>query len=343
MTSVALVLGTEILLVDRLLLCQATDLFAYATAPGRYTVTSSVSPTVFRTFVGAIQGEPLEITTATLDELSALCQEFRCPHFLQQLSDFRSSAEYRISCLTERVSALEAQVAAAIAALSGPPAGAAGQALLLPRLSRLEAEVLRVSGGSEADIGRLRADVCALKDWISVHTGSAIGSMWRDFPSVFGEFSGKRFTPLWRGSRDGFGASDFPSRCDGHATTLTLIEDTEGNIFGGFWPVGWPSSSLANFRPSHESFIFTLKNPHNIPARKFALNTGFRGRLLFFSCSCGPYFCDIYVDDHCNANTDSYTGLGYFYANETRLDGTAVLTDSPHFTVKEIEVFEITS
>jgi hypothetical protein len=40
------------------------------------------------------------------------------------------------------------------------------------------------------------------------------------FPALFAEFRGKRFTLLWRGSRDG------------HAPTLTLIQDTAGNIFG---------------------------------------------------------------------------------------------------------------
>jgi hypothetical protein len=51
------------------------------------------------------------------------------------------------------------------------------------------------------------------------------------FPAPFAEFGGKRFTLLWRGSRDGFSARDFHSLCDGHAPTLTLIQDTEGNIF----------------------------------------------------------------------------------------------------------------
>jgi hypothetical protein len=47
-----------------------------------------------------------------------------------------------------------------------------------------------------------------------------------DFPVLFAELRGKRFALLWRGSRDGFGARDFHRRCDGHAPTLTLIQDT---------------------------------------------------------------------------------------------------------------------
>jgi hypothetical protein len=62
-----------------------------------------------------------------------------------------------------------------------------------------------------------------------------------EFPALFAEFRGKRFTLLWRGSRDVFRARDFHGRCDGHANTLTLIEDRAGNIFGGFTPVEWES------------------------------------------------------------------------------------------------------
>jgi hypothetical protein len=62
-----------------------------------------------------------------------------------------------------------------------------------------------------------------------------------DFPVLFAELHRKRFALLWRGSRDGFRARDFHGRCDGHAPTLTLIQDTAGNIFGGFTPVEWES------------------------------------------------------------------------------------------------------
>jgi archaellum component FlaC len=56
------------------------------------------------------------------------------------------------------------------------------------------------------------------------------------FPPLFEEFRAKRFNLLWRGSRDGFTAQEFHRRCDGRANTLTLISDTDGNVFGGFTP-----------------------------------------------------------------------------------------------------------
>jgi hypothetical protein len=162
-----------------------------------------------------------------------------------------------------------------------------------------------------------------------------------DFPALFAEFRGKRFALLWRGSRDGFGKGDFHVRCDGHKNTLTLIEDTGGSIFGGFTPVKWDSSSKAKADPSLKSFLFTLKNPHNFPARKFALKGGKDTAICCYS-SCGPDFYDIGVSNNCNANANSWTSpFGRCYANDTRMDGWRVLMRSPKFKVKEIEVFEI--
>jgi hypothetical protein len=165
-----------------------------------------------------------------------------------------------------------------------------------------------------------------------------------DFPALFAEFRETRFSLLWRGSRDGFGWRDFPGRCDGRAPTLTLIQDTAGNIFGGFTPVAWDSSDTWKADPSLKSFVFTLKNPRNLAARKFALKAEGKDWAIWCDSGCGPHFGhgEIVVGSgNCNANTYSGTSLGYAYANDTALDGRTVFTGSFHFTVKEIEVFDI--
>jgi hypothetical protein len=173
-----------------------------------------------------------------------------------------------------------------------------------------------------------------------------------DFPEVLAEFRGKRFALLWRGGRDGFGARDFHDRCDGHANTLTLIEDTKGNIFGGFTPLEWESrvwngnqgkeSNTFKADESMKSFLFTLKNPHNVPARRFALKAEKKHRAICCSSDCGPFLNAICVSNNCNTNTNSHSWLGYSYTNDTGLNGKTVFTGSEYFQVKEIVVFEIT-
>jgi hypothetical protein len=109
-----------------------------------------------------------------------------------------------------------------------------------------------------------------------------------------------------------------------------VILDTEGNIFGGFTPVKWESRTSPPFffteatAPPLKSFVFTLKNPHNIPARRFELDAYENQYAIWCRSESGPCFgrgCDIYVSDHCNTNTNSYTRFGWSYTNDTGLDG----------------------
>jgi hypothetical protein len=60
-------------------------------------------------------------------------------------------------------------------------------------------------------------------------------------PDIFREFGGKQFKLLWRGSRDGFGASQFHRRSDSHGNTLTAILDADGSVFSGFTGLMWES------------------------------------------------------------------------------------------------------
>jgi hypothetical protein len=134
-----------------------------------------------------------------------------------------------------------------------------------------------------------------------------------------------------------------------------VILDTEGNIFGGFTPLKWESrvwngkdgneNNCCKADGSQKSFLFTLKNPHNIPAR-FALKAEKKHFAICCNSERGPEFgvgpCDIAVFDNCNTNTGSWTFLGSSYTNDTGLNREVVFTGSGNFRVKEIEVFEIT-
>jgi hypothetical protein len=197
----------------------------------------------------------------------------------------------------------------------------------LTRLSRVEAELSALA--SAQGVGGARIDSLIISD----------------FPTIFTEFRGKIFRLLWRGSRDGFGASDFHSRCDGHTNTLTIIADTKGNVFGGFTPVAWESCGKAlKGDGSRKSFLYTLRNPHNVPARRFALKEDAIEKAIWCDSEGGPNFGDIGVFDNCNENQISGTyGFGYSYTNDTGLEGNKFFTGAQNFRVKEIEVFEIVS
>jgi hypothetical protein len=226
----------------------------------------------------------------------------------------------------------------------------------LNRLSRVEEqfEHAPVSPPNAADTPRVPEPVqrtppsakAVIPDQATAAPAPALSSaILSDFPEIFDEFRGKQFSLLWRGGRDGFSARAFHDRCDGRANTLTLIQDTKGNIFGGFTPLEWQSRRGWKADASLKSFLFTLKNPCNVPARRFALKDEKKGKAIYCTSELGPGFGEslngISVCNHCNTNTSNSASFGYSYTNDTGLDGQTFFTGSVYFQVKEIEVFEI--
>jgi hypothetical protein len=106
--------------------------------------------------------------------------------------------------------------------------------------------------------------------------------------------------------------------------------DTKGNIFGGFTPTEWESSKDGKLKgdESLKSFLFTLKNPHNTPARKFALKAEKKHQAICCCSERGPSIRDIVVYTNCNTNTNNCSRLGLVYTNDTGLDGDVVFTVS---------------
>jgi hypothetical protein len=163
-------------------------------------------------------------------------------------------------------------------------------------------------------------------------------------PSELSELCGQSLELLYRGSRDGFRASNFHDKCDGRLNTVTVIETTKGYIFGGFTPLAWDSSNSGKPDNSGKSFLFTIKNPRGNQIRKFGLKSSSSAAIGYIS-SYGPIFCsnhDNCVYDACNTSTNNSTNLGGSYTNDTGIDGKKVLTGEYRFIVKEIEVFTIT-
>jgi hypothetical protein len=172
-----------------------------------------------------------------------------------------------------------------------------------------------------------------------------------EIPPLLHDFEGKQWKLLWRGSRDGFRARGFHERCDGSANTLTVILDTSGNVFGGFTPIEWESRQSDPSSQGHncykcdntlESFVFTLKNPHNVPPRKFPLKSEAKQSAIVCDSDWGPYFGGgMGVCDLCNTKVSSIAAVGRVYVNDTGTDGATFFTCLHRYQVKEIEVFEI--
>jgi hypothetical protein len=205
-------------------------------------------------FRSAIEGEVIEITNANIDGLSAVCDEFGFGSLSQRLWAFKASPAHQqkvqVDALEERVLRLEVNVQALQGSHQTAAAAQAG----------------------------LESDVRALKGWAGSRLDSAIVPA---LPPIFAEFQWKRFSLLWRGGRNGFGSGDFHSRCDGHANTLTVILDTNWNIFGGFTPVEPGLGRNLQGRCESEEFPFHAEESAQRPGAEICVEgrKGGRGSL----------------------------------------------------------------
>ena len=180
---------------------------------------------------------------------------------------------------------------------------------------------------------------------------------WLQKPNYsFENMSLKNISLLYRGSRDGFKSSDFHRLCDNQGETLVIIKSTDNYIFGGYTSISWNSTkwngkcgSNNNARRKGKGleFIFTLKNPHNIPPSKFNIQKSWLDHSICCDINLGPIFgCnDIRIENDCNIKSNSF-GYYDFKPGEYCFDDTTgkkrmLFTGSSKYKVEEIEVFKI--
>jgi hypothetical protein len=154
------------------------------------------------------------------------------------------------------------------------------------------------------------------------------------------EFSLKdKWTLLYRGTRDGFGAKDFHSKCDNHNNTLTIIKAKETSfVFGGFTSIKWNREEGYHSDPN--AFLFSLTNRDNQPCKMRQIGTTFS---IYCFSSCGPIFGfgnDLLVCNNANTKMGSYSNLGRSYQHPQPIQGRSFLAGSQYFHLSEIEVYQ---
>jgi hypothetical protein len=219
-------------------------------------VRSAVSSEVFHVFLSAIEGNAVEATNRNVDGLSALCDEFQFWSLLGRVHVFKETPTYQIRQQKVRIEALEKWFREFSHHFQTQKA-------------LREAAVVRMSE-AEVNVTQLSADVRELQSWrqSAAMVQNGLGQAMKIVPTnmgalnnalsclgvvqfqswvtsldsaitsgvPFSEFGGTWFSLLCPRGRNGFSAHNFHDRCDGHANILTLIEDTNGNVFGRFPP-----------------------------------------------------------------------------------------------------------
>ncbi|CAG8729280.1 5740_t:CDS:1, partial [Acaulospora morrowiae] len=154
------------------------------------------------------------------------------------------------------------------------------------------------------------------------------------------------FKLLLRGSRDGFSGTEFHTKCDSKAATVTVLRVRgTGEIIGGFTPIHWLSQNTWGY--TKDSFIFCLASSSN--------STGIRKRTNMLSASTVNIVSR--VRDPTRA-TNFYKNYGPSFgrddlkmAGNFKLDSRccckqgdyklSVREDTGYFSVDEYEVFQV--
>lgn len=153
------------------------------------------------------------------------------------------------------------------------------------------------------------------------------------------------WTLIYQGKQHGFSsASHFHSRCDNKHKTLTIVESTNGNIFGGYTDLAWSTGSVYKSDPN--AFIFSLVNSHG-RAVKFPIKSNEVNQACYWTSSLSSVFgnWDMRIESNANANTNSIADLGVTYnTSGVVVAGTpeaqSFLAGSLNFQINDIAVYQ---
>jgi len=143
---------------------------------------------------------------------------------------------------------------------------------------------------------------------------------------------------LFRGSKDGYSAITFHSKCNGKGPIIMVMISHIGEIFGGYTSVSL-SSSGSNITDS-SAFLFSLSKK-----AKFNVNPSYTVNAVFDHAS--SYFIqfggnpDLRISDNCNQNNSSYSNCATYFQYPAGINAESFLAGSQNFCIHEIEVFQV--
>jgi hypothetical protein len=143
---------------------------------------------------------------------------------------------------------------------------------------------------------------------------------------------------IYDGDNHGWKAADFHKKCDNQGPTLTIVEDTDGNVFGAYTSRSWTGAGA--YQTDKDAFIFSLKSPTNNKLKIFPVKH-FNYHAVHDKSLSGPTFgwCDLSLQANFNLPRGGLTTLGHDYHND--MNNSSYLTGSHQFQVAHLEVFAL--
>ena len=146
---------------------------------------------------------------------------------------------------------------------------------------------------------------------------------------------------IYRATRDGFGATDFHSKCDSYQNSFVIIKSTNGNVFGGYTQQSW--SGINQYKADPNAFLFSFINQHNTKVTMKCTISSYAiyaNKTYGLSFGCGD---DLHICNNSNISNGSYSNLGKIYKHPNYANGSdeakSFLAGSYNFLTTEIEVY----
>jgi len=147
---------------------------------------------------------------------------------------------------------------------------------------------------------------------------------------------------LYRGSRDGFGVSDFNNKYEKQGPTVTKNKNEKNQVFNGFTTQSWSSSN--EWKRDSEAFLYFLRSSNTKQKpQKWAIKAGCEENAIYGSSSHGPRFgggADLILHNNCNSNNSNKRS----YNNPSSYNGPTsndVLAGESYFLVRDYEVYQV--
>ncbi len=118
---------------------------------------------------------------------------------------------------------------------------------------------------------------------------------------------------LYRASRDGFTASEFHTKCDGKANTVTIIKKNSNYVFGGYTTAKWGANNNSWILDS-SAFLFSLRR--NGTSNNHKLQIIRAEYAIYGGLGYGPLFGggnDIRIVNRSDIHGGSFSDLGHSY------------------------------
>ena len=140
------------------------------------------------------------------------------------------------------------------------------------------------------------------------------------------------YDQIYKATIDGGTGVSFHSHCDNKGPTLTLIESTNGYIFGGYISISWEAPSSWTYKGNDDNaFIFSINNELKFPIQD-------KSKVIYNDGKYGPDFGnnDIYlVKENFLKDSNNQCNSASYNAPPEKIAGGKI------FEVKELEVYTV--